>query len=256
MAENEASHEEALAALGKKPEKKKKPKYISQEGFIQVRVYRGFTAIQHIYPLIYDSGGVILGGYVRYMCSPILKPVEAADLDIYSPTKEIYEKLVMAFKDKGFEQKSENDLAILYKPFKYKHVMFPCPTVNLIKPMKEGVVVTQGEVETILMNFDFTVARIGLLTPHIALADADFLHDEAKKFLRIKNIHCPVSTLYRIQKYNRKGYWPSTTETVKVLIDWEERDDEYKRKIIEFLNKEDPTQEEIDMLEKMMRVFD
>ena len=57
-------------------------------------------------------------------------------------------------------------------------------------------------------------------------------------------------------KYNRKGYWPSTTETVKVLIDWENRDDDYKLKIIEFLNKEDPTQEEIDMLERMMRVFD
>jgi len=257
MAEKEVSHEEALEALGKKENQKpKKPKYKSKSGFIQVRVYRGFTAIQHIYPVIYDNGGVILGGYVRYMCSPILKPVEATDLDIYSPTREIYEKLLERFKDKGFEKKSENDLALLYKPFKHEHVMFPCPTVNLIKPMKEGVVVTQGEIETILVNFDFTVVRIGLLTPHIALADADFLHDEAKKFLRIKNIHCPVSTLYRVMKYNRKGYWPSTTETVKVLIDWENRDDDYKLKIIEFLNKEDPTQEEIDTLERMMRVFD
>ncbi|KXH69797.1 MAG: hypothetical protein AM326_01620 [Candidatus Thorarchaeota archaeon SMTZ-45] len=258
MTEKEVSHEEALEALGKKPKdkKKKKDRYKSQEGFIQVPVYRGFTAIQHIWPVIYDNGGVILGGYVRYMCSPILKPIPATDLDIYSPTKEIFAKLSEALKTKGCEMKSENDLAVLYQPFKKDHPLFPCPTVNLVKPMEEGVVVTQGEMDHILSNFDFTVVRIGLLTPGIALADADFLHDEAKKFLRIKNIHCPVSTIYRVMKYNRKGYWPSTTETIKVLIDWEDRDEEYKIKIMNFLQKEDPTQEEIDMMERLMRVFD
>lgn len=256
MTEKEVSHEEALAALGKDPKKPKKPKYESKTGFIRIPVYRGFTAIQHIYPIIYHNNGVILGGYVRYMCSPIREPVPATDLDVYSPTPEIHDKLLTAFTNKGFEKYKENDLALLYKPFKKDHTMFPCPTVNLVKPMKEGVVVTQGDIETILVNFDFTVVRIGLLTPNVALADADYLHDEEKKFLRIKNIHCPVSTIYRIMKYNRKGYWPSTTETVKVLIDWENRDDDYKLKIMEFLNKEDPSQEEIDMMEKMMRVFD
>jgi len=241
--------------LGKKPEKKKE-RYKSKTGFIKVPVYRGFTSIQHIYPIIYNRGGVILGGYVRYMCSPLLKPVPATDLDIYSPTPEIHDKLLNVFKDKGFKKNKENDLALLYEPFKKDHEMFPCPTVNLVKPMKEGVVVTKGDMEAILSNFDFTVVRIGLLDPSEALADADYLHDEAKKFLRIKNIHCPVSTIYRVMKYNRKGYWPSTTETVKILLDWEDRDDEYKIKIMELLQKEDPSQEEIDMMERMMRVFD
>jgi hypothetical protein len=252
----EVSHEEALEALGKKPEKKKKPKYVSQNGFIQVKVHRGFTELQHVYPLIYDHGGVILGGYVRYMCSPLRNPVGATDLDVYSPTKEIFAKLSEAFKNKGCEMKDENDLAIVYKPFTKDHLLFPCPTVNLIKPMQEGVVVTQGEIQTILENFDFTVVRIGLLNQHVALADADFLHDEEAKFLRIKNIHCPISTTYRMMKYNRKGYWPSTSQTLRVFLDWDERDDEYKMKIMEFISKEDPTQEEIDIMERMMRVFD
>jgi len=252
----EVTHEEALEDLGQKPEKKKKPRYVSQDGFVEVRVFRGFTEIQNIYYMIHDHGGIILGGYVRWMCSPILKPVPATDLDVYSPTKEIFAKMEETFKNKGFEMKNENDLAIMYKPFKKDHMMFPCPTVNLIKPMKEGVVVTQGSMEDILVNFDFTVVRIGLLSPHVALADADFLHDEEKKFLRIKNIHCPISTTYRLMKYNRKGYWPGTRQTLEVFIDWENRDEEYKMKIMEFVNKEDPSKDEIDEMEKMMRMFD
>ena len=128
--------------------------------------------------------------------------------------------------------------------------------MQLIKPMEEGVIITKGDVEIILQNFDFTVVRIGLVNQTCALADADFLHDEAKKFLRIKNIHCPISSTYRVMKYNRKGYWPSTGQIVKLFLDWDDRTPEYKSKIIEFLNKTDPTADEIDEMEKMMRMID
>lgn len=263
MAEKEVSHEEALKALGmetskqpSKGKKKKRERYISQEGFVRVPVYRGFTEINKLYLKISPHGAIVLGGYVRYMCSPLLKPVPAMDIDIYSPTQAVFDEVIKELKEIGCEVKKENDLAILYKPFKKNHPLFPCPSLNLVKPMAVGSVVTQGDLETILENFDFTVARIGLLSPEEALADADFLHDEGRKFLRIKNIHCPVSTLYRVMKYNRKGYWPSTLQTIKILTDWENRSPEYRMKIIAFLQKENPTQEEIDEMEKMMRVFD
>jgi len=250
------THEEALEALGKKPKEKKKETYISQEGWKRVPVYRGFTEISKLYDMVYKRNGIILGGYVRYMCSPCKKLVQAGDIDVYSPNTAVFNHLLERFGKANFEVKNQNDLAITYKPFERDHRMFGCPKVQLVKPMEEGVVVTQGDMETILENFDFTVVRIGLMNRDEARADADFLHDEEKKFLRIKNIHCPISTLYRIMKYNRKGYWPSSKQVLKVFLDWDGRDEEYKMKIIEFLAKEDPTQDEIDELEKMMRVFD
>jgi hypothetical protein len=258
MTEKEVSHEEALEALGKKPEKKKKEKYKSKDGFVEVEVLRGFTEISSMYSVVNAHGGIILGGYVRYMCSPSVQKrlAPSSDLDIYSPDKEIFHTLKESFTNFGVEMKAENDLAVTYKPFKRDHDFFPCPKIQLVKPMEEGVVVTQGDMRSILENFDFTVVRIGLLSPTRALADADFLHDEEKHVMRIKNIHCPISTFYRIMKYNRKGYWPATSQIVKVFLDWDGRDEEYKMKIIEFLQKEDPTKDEIDKMEKMMRAFD
>jgi hypothetical protein len=250
------THEEALAALGKKPEKEKKKRYISQQGWEVVPVVRGFTEIKKLHYLLRNARAMILGGYVRYMCSPSKKVSPASDVDVYCETKEVFEHLRRVFKEEKFEMKAENDLALTYKPFEKDHLMFGCPQVQLIKPMQEGVVVTEGGMEKILENFDFTVVRIGLLNPSEALADADFMHDEEKRQLRIKNIHCPISSSYRLMKYRVKGYWPPTFEVLKLFLDWDERDEEYKQKIMDFFRKEDPTREEIDELERMMRVFD
>jgi hypothetical protein len=252
------THEEALKALGKEPKKEKPKKYKSQDGFVRVPVYRGFTEIGKLHFLIsnVDERAMILGGYVRYMCSPAKRVVPATDVDVYSPDMEVFEKLKKQFKIDGFEVKAENDLALTYKPFEKGHPFFGCPQVQLIKPMEEGVVVTQGEMEKILENFDFTVVRIGLIDHQEALADADFLHDEEKHQLRIKNIHCPISSAYRVMKYRVKGYWPPTFEILKLFLDWDERDEDYIMQIFNFFQKEDPTQEEVDELEKMLRLFD
>ena len=228
------THEEALKALGKEPEKKKKERYKSQDGFVKVPVVRGFTEIGKLYNLIMHRKAMILGGYVRYMCSPAKKVVPAADVDVYCEDKETFEGLRQLFKEKQFKMKAENDLALTYEPFDKDHFMFGCPQVQLIKPMEEGVVVTEGGMEKILENFDFTVVRIGLIDSSQALADADFMHDEEKHQLRIKNIHCPISSSYRVMKYRMKGYWPPTFEILRLFLDWDERDEEYKQKIWEF----------------------
>jgi hypothetical protein len=57
-------------------------------------------------------------------------------------------------------------------------------------------------------------------------------------------------------KYRSKGYWPPTLEILKLFFDWDERDEEYKMNIFQFFQKEDPTKEEIDEMERLMRVFD
>ncbi len=52
-----------LAPFGQ--EKKKKERYISQDGFVKVPIYRGFTEISKLYQLTSKYNAMILGGYVR-----------------------------------------------------------------------------------------------------------------------------------------------------------------------------------------------
>jgi hypothetical protein len=236
--------------------------YKSRDGFVEVPVYRGFEEIRPLWELIHevkDRRCSVLGGYVRYMCSPHLSPIRAADIDIYCPEEEEFRRMLKNFKNLDMTIKHENDLAVVYTLLSARHPLFPCPEINLIKPMREGVILTQGSLEEIINNFDFTVIRIGLLNPSLALADADFIHDENEKLLRLKNIHCPVSTFYRVMKYRVKGYWPPSHLIVQVLQDWHERDEDYRKEIIEFFKKVETTkldQQEIDRMERLLRLTD
>ena len=238
---------------------KKKPSYISKDGFVKVKVIRGFSEIKN---LCYDLGQFkcfICGGYVRYMASPQFTPVPASDVDIYCESEEVAEEVKKFMEKQGLTVRHENNISITYQNITdHDHKWFGTPTVQLVKPMEEGKVVSVGNMEKILENFDFTVIRAGLLSENGALVDADFLHDEKAKTLRLKNIHCPISSMLRCMKYSKKGYWLPPTQSLKLLLDWDNRDDGYRTKIVEYLEKanegEGLTQEEIDELEKLMRI--
>jgi hypothetical protein len=236
------------------------PRYKSKDGFVEVPVYRGFGEIYKLWnDVILHNKCIVLGGYVRYMCSPNLEPVPAGDLDLYCPEQETYEKVLKIFSDYDMTIKHENDVSISYSKLTIEDHLFPCPDIQLIKPMAQGVIVTQGNLQEIISNFDFTVIRIGLLSPTTALADADFIHDETEKLLRIKNIHCPVSSFYRVMKYRIKGYWPPSSLIVAILQDWNNRDDDYKKEIMEFFEKAEKDKldkEEIDRMERLLRLTD
>ena len=70
---------------------------------------------------------------------------------------------------------------------------------------------------------DFTVARIVLVDENIALADADFLIDEQKRRLVIRNIVCPISGVRRVSKYTTKGYSCTSVEIVKLFAEFMDR---------------------------------
>jgi hypothetical protein len=227
-----------------------------------VPIYRGFGEIESFYTDVkHVSGGKchIMGGYVRFMCSPHPRPPRASDVDLYCPDKEDYANMVEYFKKMDMQIKHENDVSITYEKFEVTHPYFPCPEVQLIKPMAEGVIMTQGSLEEIISNFDFTVIRIALLDSYEALADADFTHDESEQLLRIKNIHCPVSSLYRVMKYRMKGYWPPSSLLVQILQNWHDRPEEYRHKIIDFFKRAEANkleQQEIDEMERLLRLVD
>ena len=202
----------------------------------------------------------ICGGYARFCLSPVHNPVEAVDIDIYCEDNETFEKIKADFASEKLEVRHENNMAITYTRQKEGKYQF-CPTLQLIKPIKEGSVVATGDMATILENFDFTVIRCALTKKdgvYIGIGDEEFEADEEKKFLNIKNIHCPISSTLRFMKYARKGYWTKPIQIVRLFADWDARTDEYRMKIVETIKElqsgKELSQEDIDELEKLMRI--
>jgi hypothetical protein len=231
---------------------------IEMTDFVNVPIVRGFREIASLYNAIKNLEGMICGGYVRYCGSPVYKPVPASDVDIYCKDDAVFAGIFYYLKDSNqLEVRHENEISVTFKhpesgPFFY------CPPIQLIKPIKEGRVVANGSVEDIIGNFDFSVIRCAIITPNSILADKDFMEDEKKKILRLKNIHCPISSMLRCMKYSRKGYWMRPIESLKLFSDWEGRTVEYRLKIAEYLAKTTQkgglTQEEVNELEALMRI--
>ncbi len=231
---------------------------------MQVPVMRGMYEIEPLMDLCDELGGMIIGGYARYCCSTAEHVVRAGDVDIFpiqtgsKTSDEIFmdwsRRMVVTNK---LEVRHENEVSLTLKipetpPFNR------CPTIQIIKPMLDGAIVTKGTVEEVLGNFDFTVVRVALNKDRkTATAWASFLHDENAHLLRILNIHCPISSLIRTMKYGRKGYYMRPAEAMKLFVDWEQRPPSYKEKIVNLFSKGsfgEISKEEIDELEALLHV--
>jgi hypothetical protein len=231
-----------------------------------IPLLRGFTEIEKLYTEVTARQGIICGGYARYCASPINEPVKAGDADVFPLVTEAFETLKQFFVSEGFAIKHENDISLTFHP--HTDIKWiACPIVQLIKPAIEGKVVTLGTMENILNNFDFAIVRAGIVNAKEVMVDDDFEADEKSKMLHIKNIHCPISSVFRLIKYTKRGYWVTPREVLKLFVDWENRDDEYRLKIVELFKKSesfDPdapdeskgglSKEEIDELEELMRI--
>ncbi len=240
-----------------------KPKYVSKEGFERVPLIRGFDIIQPLWELLEDVKHItgkdcfICGGYARFCASPRREPVKAGDIDLYCEDESVFDVLERKLTAAGFEMRHENEVSKTYKhqdegPFAH------LPTIQSIKPLREARIVAFGTKEVILANFDFSIVRAAILSSKLVLVDADFLHDEKHTLLRLKNIHCPISSTLRCMKYAKKGYFLRPLECLRLFLDWDNRDDEYRSKLRDFIEKasdgEGLSQEEIDELEAMMRI--
>ena len=230
--------------------------------FVKLPVLRGFKEIEPIWELAQKYGSMICGGYARYCLSQRAKPIPAGDVDLFPQSEENHDKLLAAIKEIGFPVKHENEISVTFKNMeKHENPRWViCPTIQVIKPVVEGAIVTVGPMEEILNNFDFTIVRAGLLNADEGLADSDFVEDDKSCKIHIKNIHCPISSTLRCIKYSKKGYWLSASETCKLFIDWDERGPDYKIKLLDLIAKmktpegEEPNKEDIEELEKLMNI--
>lgn len=229
---------------------------------------RGFTEIAPFYDLCQQHGAVICGGYARYCASPRPTPkvVPADDCDIFPLSEDATTYLQADLAAMGYEVRHENHVSITMRPTDAKKDELAwLPTPQIIKPVVEGRIVTTGTTDVILENFDFTIVRAAIISPTECMVDEDFESDELHGVLRLKNIHCPISSLLRCCKYARKGYFLRPFEALKLFADWEARDEDYRLRIQElftrstFGEKDDEhpdgmTQEEIDELEALLRI--
>ncbi len=213
--------------------------------FTKIPILRGFTEIKHFYELIKDTKAIICGGYARYCGSTNKIPVKSKDIDVYCENEEIYNNVKKILVDNKFEQRFENAVSIAYNP-PTDNKFIACPEINLITPKTEFKIITEGSIESILSNFDFTVTRAAILNENEILVDVDFIKHEEMKLLVIKNIHCPISSTLRFCKYSRKGYWTRPFQILKLFLDWDERGDDYKGEIGELLSQFEINKEKID----------
>jgi hypothetical protein len=236
--------------------------------FKTIELKRGFNEIRPFYELCVAHDVVICGGYARYCASPLPTPrvIPAGDVDLFPKSEGAEKAILEKLKEMGFEIRHENHVSITMSPKEdKKEELEYLPVPQVIKPVIEGKIVTLGTIEEILQNFDFTIVRAAILSPTEVMVDEDFENDEKHKHLKLKNIHCPISSLLRCCKYARKGYFMRPGEALKLFVDWTNRGIDYQSRIIELFtesgkgkkSEENPdgmTQEEIDELEALLRV--
>jgi hypothetical protein len=231
-----------------------KPTKKTTEKYVKMKIQRNQELLKHFFENIIKDDGFICGGFGRVSVSKNSDPIPSGDIDIYTKGKESFDAISKRLEMSGyFEFRKSETARTMHHSFKGS---LP---VQLIMPLNEGhVLLTSKNVEDILDNFDFTIARVAITEDSLkngeAIVDVDFEEDDKKKILNIKNIHCPIAQIYRVSKYMEKGFWCPITQTVKILEDWTNRDDEYKIKILETIVKEDPTEEEIQKLEKLLHI--
>lgn len=241
------------------------------ENWTAAPLYRGFYELERALNWLSERNFLhdvyVCGGWLRWACSPRFDPVPAGDIDFYCVDDETYKRLRWHLSRKLKRRASrENAVSVTYKRVKETdNEFFGLPPVQLIKPMDDGRVVTQGDIFEILGNFDFSIIRLGASIGNLGIfktvtADIDFYQDELDKKIRIKNIHCPISSTYRVIKYARRGYWVNMPEIFKLFADWDGRDDEYRRELFTFFDRiadetmPEPTEEEILHIERLLRI--
>jgi hypothetical protein len=205
---------------------------------IDVEVKR-VALVESILKDICKDEAFICGGFARVTCSPKANPIPSKDIDIYLLDEANFDKIVSRIEKAMYVKVKENDVSYVFEyalDSRDTHLQ-----LNLIKPIHTGHLHTFGDLDTILENFDFTIARIGIWLDGETIkarADEDFIEDENNGILNIKNIHCPIAEIPRIAKYQSKGYRCPLIMVLRCFMDWDERDPEFKSFLINNLAKD------------------
>lgn len=228
---------------------------------ITTDINRGFSETLRIKEII-SNHGFICGGYARWMISPRINPVPPADIDIYAYSINGYDTIRRNIEQfYGIPIKFESARAITYDNQNLKINIDPklrvLPPIQLIKPL-EGMVSTDPN--EVVDKFDFTVIRCWYdANDGVVNHDTEFMKDEASLRLRIKNIHCPFTSLRRCIKYTKRGYKLLFEEMIKIFEDYAGRPESYKNECKELISRisnvgEDVSPADLSVLQRLFYV--
>ena len=111
-----------------------------------------------------------------------------------------------------------------------------------------------GEPEEVIQRFDFTVTKAYFKDKKTVIVDDALIEDVKRRRLIITSIPCPIAVAQRVTKYARKGFNIGVRELVKLFIEWDRRDQQYKNRLQELLSNPELTDEDFEELERLLRV--
>lgn len=209
--------------------------------FVRLPIRNEPMQFQEFQSLLVD-GCFIAGGAARFAASPNETPAYYSDVDIFAVDQDAVAAMFLKLKNVA-DLKSETPMSYL---FVQDLEIAGKNRFNLIRQFC-------GTMEAVLEEFDFSVARAGIIGNEV-LVDPQFEADEKEKRLRIQHIHCPVSTMFRAAKYQAKGYKFPLVEMLKLFKDYEDREPIYKDRLIELASNPNLTDAEINELEALLRI--
>lgn len=209
---------------------------VPDENWHSLPIRRGQRIVRHMLEILKPTKAVICGGFARWLVSPKDSPADYGDIDVFAASVEDFDRVKSALLAAKFETEFENNISIAYKP-KRLGWWTGKQRIQLIKPLRQGKVMTWGTLKEILGNFDFTIVRAGVLSETHCLVDKDFSQDETDNLLRMKTIHCPILQVTRLAKYHKKGYRLLASQVVDIFKEWDERKPEIKKALVDTLGK-------------------
>lgn len=255
--------------------------------YVEIKPIRGITEIQDLLEIASQNNSWISGGYARYCVSQAERPLLPGDIDIFSVNNVAHKRAIKAFKDRyspddfytidqdgeevvvedidedadnfdttAVKGESETEFAVSFKMNPKEYPEFShVGKIQFIKPSDKRKV--NGNICDIMDGFDFTICKVALVSPHVAICHMGLQNDEISRTLRIQgDILNPLSAFTRSIKYAKKGYHLAPHSMLKILNAWHLIEDKSKldhlAELIGFYGKMDESSEidkEIDFYE-------
>ena len=190
--------------------------------------------------------GYVAGGAARYFA--LKKTPKFNDIDIFCKTLEDEPYISEILRNLGYTLDRETINSTIYKKKGTKII------AQIIKPFENEWMQTYGKPEVMVGQFDFTVVKAYFKSPNKILVGDDFTSHNKSKKLVIEHINCPIAVTTRVIKYCKKGYRINLSEIIKLFVEWESRDDDYRDNLLRLVEIENPSTNEIDEMERLLRI--
>lgn len=169
----------------------------------------------------------VAGGFVRWLCSPLIEPVPFNDIDILCLNDEAEENMCSELDRSGFKVEVESKLSWTYmkrgvdfdqisRLGDQRHIE-SFPKIQVIKHTR----FPGKHLEEALGKFDLSICQAALLTLEDARVNEHFLSDEKARRIRFVGFHHLYDAFYRVAKYAAKGYHLPFEQQQAIWIAWD-----------------------------------